>query len=116
MKKIKILIVIGTRPEAIKVAPLIVHLRKELWAEVRVLATAQHRELLDQVLTIFSINPDIDLNIMEHNQSLSLLTSKLLDKFETYIDLKIKSNFDVNIYGDESNNLFVQPMFLFFLP
>jgi UDP-N-acetylglucosamine 2-epimerase (non-hydrolysing) len=85
MKKIKILIVIGTRPEAIKLAPLIVHLRKESWAEVRVLATAQHRELLDQVLTIFSINPDIDLNIMEHDQSLSLLTSKLLDKFDSIL-------------------------------
>jgi len=57
----KILCVIGTRPEAIKMAPVILALQKESWAEVRVLATAQHRHMLDQVLNFFGIEPDIDL-------------------------------------------------------
>ena len=72
------LCVVGTRPEAIKMAPVILALRKEKWARVRVLATAQHREMLDQVLRYFAIVPDIDLNVMQPNQSLSSLTARLL--------------------------------------
>lgn len=74
----KILCVIGTRPEAIKMAPVILALKKEPWAEVRVLATAQHRNLLDQVNQFFNITPDVDLNIMQPNQSLTRLTARLL--------------------------------------
>lgn len=74
----KILCVVGTRPEAIKMAPVILALKAELWANVRVLATAQHRHMLDQVLNFFSIEPDIDLNIMQPNQSLTTLTARLL--------------------------------------
>lgn len=74
----KILCVIGTRPEAIKMAPVILALKKEPWANVRVLATAQHRHMLDQVNSFFDIEPDIDLNIMRHNQSLTTLTARLL--------------------------------------
>jgi len=77
MKK-KILCVIGTRPEAIKMAPVILALREEPWAEVRVLATAQHRHMLDQVLSFFGIEPDIDLNIMRPHQALTTLTARLL--------------------------------------
>ncbi|MBK7365916.1 MAG: UDP-N-acetylglucosamine 2-epimerase (non-hydrolyzing) [Nitrosomonas sp.] len=72
-----ILCVIGTRPEAIKMAPVILSLRKKSF-QVRVLATAQHRSLLDQVLDLFGIEPDIDLNIMKPNQSLASLTARLL--------------------------------------
>lgn len=72
-----ILCVIGTRPEAIKMAPVILELRKKSF-QVRVLATAQHRNLLDQVLDLFTIVPDIDLNIMRPNQSLAPLTARLL--------------------------------------
>jgi len=78
MQLSKILIVIGTRPEAIKMAPVILALKKESWVNVRVLATAQHREMLDQVLNLFNIEPDIDLNIMRPNQALTSLTSSLL--------------------------------------
>jgi UDP-N-acetylglucosamine 2-epimerase (non-hydrolysing) len=67
----KILCVVGTRTEAIKMAPIILALRNEEWANVKVLATAQHRQMLDQVLDIFGIIPDIDLNIMKPNQDLA---------------------------------------------
>ena len=74
----KAICVIGTRPEAIKMAPVVLALKKEPWADVKVLATAQHRQILDQVLDFFEIEPDIDLNIMRPNQSLTALTSRLL--------------------------------------
>jgi UDP-N-acetylglucosamine 2-epimerase (non-hydrolysing) len=82
MMRKKILCVIGTRPEAIKMAPVILALQKEEWADVRVLATAQHRGLLDQVLSLFSIKPDVDLNIMQPNQTLSELTARLLQRLD----------------------------------
>ena len=77
MKK-KILGVVGTRPEAIKMAPVILALKKAHWANVRVLATAQHRHMLDQVNEFFGIEPDIDLDIMRPNQALTTLTARLL--------------------------------------
>ena len=73
--KIKIMTVFGTRPEAIKMAPLIKELEKESASFItKNIITAQHREMLDQVLTIFKIKPDFDLNIMKKNQSLSDIT------------------------------------------
>lgn len=77
-RKKRILCVIGTRPEAIKMAPVVLALRADPNFDVRVLATAQHREMLDQVLRLFDIQPDIDLNVMQANQSLSGLTARLL--------------------------------------
>jgi len=77
----KILIIIGTRPEAIKMAPVIIELKKyHEYFETRLCITAQHREMLDQVLLIFDIIPDIDLNLMETDQSLPNLTSRVLIK------------------------------------
>ncbi|MGD9943368.1 MAG: non-hydrolyzing UDP-N-acetylglucosamine 2-epimerase [Burkholderiaceae bacterium] len=76
----RILCVVGTRPEAIKMAPVVLALRKQPWADVRVLATAQHRELLDQVLKIFAIRPDVDLDLMRPDQDLGTLTARLLDE------------------------------------
>jgi UDP-N-acetylglucosamine 2-epimerase (non-hydrolysing) len=76
MKK-KILCVIGTRPEVIKMAPIITILRHDKDLRLSVLSTAQHREMLDQMLNIFQIVPDIDLNLMEANQTLPQLTSRL---------------------------------------
>jgi UDP-N-acetylglucosamine 2-epimerase (non-hydrolysing) len=78
MNKKKVLSIVGTRPEAIKMAPVILSLKKQSWADVRILATAQHRHMLDQVLNFFGIEPDIDLNIMRANQSLTSLTARLL--------------------------------------
>jgi UDP-N-acetylglucosamine 2-epimerase (non-hydrolysing) len=77
----KIIIIVGTRPEAIKMAPVVFELRKCPDSfETRICASGQHRELLDQVLNIFGIAPDIDLNVMEQNQGLSDLTSRILVK------------------------------------
>ncbi|MCT7703215.1 MAG: UDP-N-acetylglucosamine 2-epimerase (non-hydrolyzing), partial [Lactobacillus iners] len=73
MKQIKVMTVFGTRPEAIKMAPLVLKLK----AEVTVV-TAQHREMLDQVLEIFDIKPDYDFNIMHKNQTLGEITSKVM--------------------------------------
>lgn len=75
---VTVLCVIGTRPEAIKMAPVILALKQTLWARVRVLATAQHREMLDDALFGFGIAPDIDLDIMRTGQSLPELTARLL--------------------------------------
>ena len=74
----KILIVFGTRPEAIKMAPLVKELEKTKEFESKVCITAQHREMLDQVLKIFDIKPDYDLNIMKPNQDLYDITSNIL--------------------------------------
>jgi len=76
--KSKVLCVIGTRPEAIKMAPVILALKSSPNIDCRVLATAQHRHILDQVLDVFDIQPDIDLNIMRANQALTTLTARLL--------------------------------------
>jgi UDP-N-acetylglucosamine 2-epimerase (non-hydrolysing) len=81
----KILCVIGTRPEAIKMAPVILALKKERWADVRVVATAQHRHLLDQILGFFGIEPDIDLDIMRPSQTLTTLTAQLLLELDTVL-------------------------------
>ena len=78
MEKKRIFCIVGTRPEAIKMAPVILSLKQEPWADVVVLATAQHREMLDQVLSIFGIAPDYDLDVMQEGQELTELTARLL--------------------------------------
>ncbi len=75
----KVLFIFGTRPEAIKMAPVIkVFKKKSNYFKTYVAVTAQHREMLDQVLNLFDIEPDFDLNLMSQNQSLESLTSKIL--------------------------------------
>ena len=78
----KIVCVVGTRPEAIKMAPVIRAIQEAPDMECVVLATAQHRQMLDQVLQVFGITPDIDLDIMHPNQTLTGLTGRLLLKLE----------------------------------
>lgn len=79
MKKIKVMTVFGTRPEAIKMAPLVLELQKQSQRfEAITTVSAQHREMLDQVLDIFHINPDYDLNIMHARQTLTDITSNVL--------------------------------------
>ena len=73
--------IFGTRPEAIKMAPLF-HKLKERGVDVKVIATAQHREMLDQVLSLFSVQTDYDLNVMKHRQSLAGLTARLCDAID----------------------------------
>ncbi len=79
MKKIKVMTVFGTRPEAIKMAPLVLELQKQSQRfETITTVSAQHREMLDQVLDIFHIKPDYDLNIMHARQTLTDITSNVL--------------------------------------
>lgn len=75
---IKNLIIFGTRPEAIKMAPLVKEFQKQEKFETKVCVTAQHRQMLDQVLDFFEIRPDYDLDIMKPNQNLYTLTSDLI--------------------------------------
>lgn len=75
---IKNLIIFGTRPEAIKMAPLVKQFQKEEKFETKVCVTAQHREMLDQVLDFFEIKPDFDLDLMKPNQNLYSLTSDII--------------------------------------
>ena len=76
--KPKISIIFGTRPEAIKLAPLALALKADERFECRIWVTGQHRQMLDQVLQVFGIVPDIDLNLMQANQSLAGLTSRAI--------------------------------------
>jgi UDP-N-acetylglucosamine 2-epimerase (non-hydrolysing) len=78
----RILCVVGTRPEAVKMAPVVHALRAEPWAEVRVLATAQHRQMLDQILAFFEIAPDRDLDLMRPNQELADLTARMISALD----------------------------------
>ena len=78
----KILCVVGTRPEAIKMAPILKALRQDSRARVRLVATAQHRQLLDQVLGGFGIQADIDLDLMQKDQSLGALSGRLLEALD----------------------------------
>lgn len=79
MEKIKVMTVFGTRPEAIKMAPLVKELEKNEHIQSIVTVTAQHREMLDQVLSIFEIVPDYDLNVMQDRQTLVDVTMRSLD-------------------------------------
>lgn len=103
MKK-KIIFVFGTRPEAIKLAPVIIEAKKHQRDLItKVLVTAQHRELLDDVLKTFKIKPDYDLNIMQSQQSLSAITAKILVKIEKIL-IKEKPNWAM-VQGDTSTVL-----------
>jgi UDP-N-acetylglucosamine 2-epimerase (non-hydrolysing) len=85
----KVLLVFGTRPEAIKMAPLVKLFEKEALVDSRVCVTAQHREMLDQVLDLFDISPDYDLNLMKPGQDLYDITSNvLLGMKDVLIDFK----------------------------
>lgn len=85
MEKIKVMSIFGTRPEAIKMAPLVKELERRKEIESIVCVTAQHRQMLDQVLETFNIKPDYDLNIMKQGQSLSEITSRALTGLESVI-------------------------------
>lgn len=79
MKKLKVMTVFGTRPEAIKMAPLVLELNKHDNIESLVCITAQHREMLDQVMDLFNIKADFDLNIMQANQTLCGITTRAIE-------------------------------------
>lgn len=99
----KILIIFGTRPEAIKLSPVILHLRQSPDFDVRTCATAQHRELLDQVLAVFHIKPDHDLDLMLPGQSLAQASSRILAGLDSVLQ---RENPDlVLVQGDTTTTL-----------
>ena len=100
----KVLIVFGTRPEAIKMAPLVKAMQNDARFEVKTCITAQHRQMLDQVLGLFGIVPDFDLNIMRPGQTLSLIGSEILLKMESVLK-ECQPNI-VLVHGDTSTSFF----------
>jgi len=94
----KVMLVFGTRPEAIKMAPIVKELKKRSGIETLVCVTAQHRQMLDQVLDVFDIVPDYDLDIMKESQTLSYITSSVLSRIN---DIIVKEKPDcVLVHGD----------------
>lgn len=94
----KIMIVFGTRPEAIKMGPLVIALKNSDVFETKVCVTGQHREMLDSVLDVFQIEPDYDLNLMKQGQSLSNLSSRMLTAFDSVLKLELPDL--VLVHGD----------------
>ncbi|HGF4185076.1 TPA: non-hydrolyzing UDP-N-acetylglucosamine 2-epimerase [Escherichia coli] len=85
MRRKKVLVVFGTRPEAIKMAPLVQTLHSDSRFESRVCVTAQHREMLDQVLDLFEIEPDYDLNLMRTGQTLNDITARIVTELKSVL-------------------------------
>ena len=102
MQKVKVLTVFGTRPEAIKMCPLVLELKKYENITPVVCVTAQHREMLDQVLEIFDVKPDYDLDIMKTRQSLAGITTRVLEGMENV--LKEEKPDIVLVHGDTSTS------------
>ena len=86
MKKVKVMTIFGTRPEAIKMAPLALELERRENIEAICCVTAQHREMLDSVLEIFKLKPDYDLNIMQPRQTLSSITARCITGMDDVLD------------------------------
>lgn len=100
-KRLKVMTIFGTRPEAIKMAPLVLELNnRSEQIESIVTVTAQHREMLDQVLEIFNVKPDFDLNIMKQNQTLTQITSRVLEGLDSI--MKETKPDIVLVHGDTS--------------
>lgn len=112
MKRKKIFVVFGTRPEAIKLAPLINGLKKSKKFMIKVCVTAQHRQMLDQVLKLFSIKPDYDLNIMTKNQSLDVLTAKILAKLS---EVFLRDRPDLVIVQGDTTTTFTASLAAYYL-
>ncbi|MCX7748875.1 MAG: UDP-N-acetylglucosamine 2-epimerase (non-hydrolyzing) [Clostridia bacterium] len=98
MDKLKVMVVFGTRPEAVKMAPLVKELKKHEEIETYVCVTAQHRQMLDQVLQIFNIEPDFDLNIMQDRQTLVGITVRALEGLSNIFE-SVKPDI-VLVHGD----------------
>lgn len=103
--KTKHLIIFGTRPEAIKMAPLVNEFYKHTEFETKVCVTAQHREMLDQVLDFFDIKPDYDLNLMKPNQNLYSLTADIITEMKSVLE-DFKPDF-VYVHGDTTTTMAV---------
>lgn len=103
--------IIGTRPELIKMAPVIFKLQQSSWAKVVVINTAQHRHLLDDMLGLFHITPDIDLDSMTTNQSLGALTGALCIKLDALVK---QQHFDALLAVGDTTTVFVSSLIAFY--
>ena len=108
----RIMLVFGTRPEAIKMCPLILELKKRPFFDVKVCVTAQHRQMLDQVLETFGVVPDYDLNIMKDRQTLFDITTGVLNGMKGVLE-NVKPDV-VLVHGDTSTT-FVTALACFYL-
>ena len=81
----KVMVVFGTRPEAIKMCPLVLELKKSSNLETVVCVTGQHREMLQQVLDVFGVVPDVDFKLMQPSQTLAGLTARALTALDDYL-------------------------------
>ncbi len=111
MKKLTVMTVFGTRPEAIKMAPLYLELKKHPEINALCCVTAQHREMLDSVLNIFGIVPDFDLNIMTPNQTLTTITTKALTGLD---ELFSKEKPDLVLVHGDTSTAFISALAAFY--
>ncbi len=111
MKKVKVLSIFGTRPEAIKMAPIIKEMENCEHIHQEICVTAQHREMLDQVLDIFNINPNYDLNIMTKNQTLTDITINGLKGLENILE---KSNPNIILVHGDTTTTFIGSLAAFY--
>jgi UDP-N-acetylglucosamine 2-epimerase (non-hydrolysing)/UDP-GlcNAc:undecaprenyl-phosphate GlcNAc-1-phosphate transferase len=102
-KLLKVMIVFGTRPEAIKVAPVILFLKKQPALDIKICITGQHRAMLKQVMELFNIKPDYDLDIMQKDQTLYYITTAVLTKFEEVLTREIPDI--VMVHGDTTTSM-----------
>lgn len=107
----KIMTVFGTRPEAIKMAPLVKQLNADPEIESILCVTAQHREMLDQVLRLFELTPDYDLNIMKPNQTISMITANVLAGLEPVLQ---KEHPDMILVHGDTSTTFVAALAAFY--
>ena len=108
----KILVVFGTRPEAIKMCPLVIELRTRKNIQTTVCVTAQHRQMLDQVLETFGIKPDYDLNIMRERQSLFDITINILNGIK---EVLVKEKPDVVLVHGDTSTTFVTALACYYM-
>lgn len=111
MEKIKVMTVFGTRPEAIKMAPLALELQKYDEIDSKVCVTAQHREMLDQVLEIFKLKPDYDLDIMKNRQTLIGITTRVLEGLDEVIK---EAKPDIILVHGDTSTTFVGSLAAFY--
>ena len=103
--------IFGTRPEAIKLAPVILVAKDDPLFKCKVCVTAQHRQMLDQVLKVFKIKPDVDLNLMRPNQTLAGLTARAISAIDTYL---AKEKPDIVIVQGDTTTVFCAALCAFY--
>ena len=108
----KVMLVFGTRPEAIKMCPLVLELRKRKEIQTVVCVTGQHRQMLDQVLTAFNVQPDYDLSIMKDRQTLFDVTVNILERIKEVLE---KEKPDVVLVHGDTSTTFVTALACFYL-